>query len=70
MRGTTRTVAMVAGISSVALLAAACGGGNSSDDPSSSAGGKTGGAVTVRGCNPQNPLDPGQHQRDLWWQRA
>ncbi len=58
MRGTTRTVAMVAGISSVALLAAACGGGNSSDDPSSSAGGKAGGAVTVRGCNPQNPLIP------------
>ena len=59
MRGTTRTVAMVAGISSIALLAAACGGGNSSDDTSSSAAGKTGGAVTVRGCNPQNPLVPG-----------
>jgi oligopeptide transport system substrate-binding protein len=59
MRGTTRTVAMVAGISSIALLAAACGGGNSSNDPSSSAAGKTGGAVTVRGCNPQNPLVPG-----------
>ncbi len=59
MRGTTRTVAMVAGISSIALLAAACGGGNSSNDPSSSASGKTGGAVTVRGCNPQNPLVPG-----------
>jgi len=52
-------VALVAGISSVALLAAACGGGNSNDDPSSSASGKTGGAVTVRGCNPQNPLVPG-----------
>jgi oligopeptide transport system substrate-binding protein len=50
---------MVAGISSIALLAAACGGGNSSDDTSSSAAGKTGGAVTVRGCNPQNPLVPG-----------
>ena len=59
MRGTTRTVAMLAGITSVALLAAACGGGNSSDDTSSSAAGKTGGAVTVRGCNPQNPLVPG-----------
>lgn len=58
MRGTTRTVAMVAGISSVALLAAACGGGNSKDDTSSSAGGKAGGTVTVRGCNPQNPLIP------------
>ncbi|KRF27702.1 ABC transporter substrate-binding protein [Phycicoccus sp. Soil802] len=59
MRGTTRTVAMLAGITSVALLAAACGGGDSSDDTSSSAAGKTGGAVTVRGCNPQNPLVPG-----------
>jgi oligopeptide transport system substrate-binding protein len=59
MRGTTRTVALVAGISSVALLAAACGGGNGSDDTSSSPAGKTGGAVTVRGCNPQNPLVPG-----------
>lgn len=59
MRGTTRTVAMVAGISSIALLAAACGGGNSDKTTSSSAAGKTGGAVTVRGCNPQNPLVPG-----------
>jgi oligopeptide transport system substrate-binding protein len=59
MRGTTRTVALVAGISSVALLAAACGGDSGGDDPSSSAPGKTGGAVTVRGCNPQNPLVPG-----------
>src|SRR5690349_2827989 len=58
MRGTTRTVAMVAGISSVALLAAACGGGNSGNTASSSSGGKTGGTVTVRGCNPQNPLIP------------
>ncbi len=58
MRGTTRTVTMVAGISAVTLLAAACGGGSSSDGASSSAGGKSGGAVTVRGCNPQNPLVP------------
>lgn len=59
MRGITRTVAMVAGISSIALLAAACGGGNGSTTTSSSTAGKTGGAVTVRGCNPQNPLVPG-----------
>ena len=59
MRGTTRTVALVAGVASVALLAAACGGGNSSKDTSSSSAGKTGGAVTVRGCTPQNPLVPG-----------
>ncbi|WP_270888435.1 peptide ABC transporter substrate-binding protein [Pedococcus sp. 5OH_020] len=60
MRGTTRTVAMVAGVSAVTLLAAACGGGDKgSSGSSSSAAGKTGGAVTVRGCNPQNPLIPG-----------
>jgi oligopeptide transport system substrate-binding protein len=59
MRGTTRTVTMVAGVASVALLAAACGGGSDNPGTSSSAsGGKTGGTVTVRGCNPQNPLIP------------
>ena len=58
MRGTARTVAVVAGVSTLTLLAAACGGGNSSSDTSSSAAGKTGGTVTVRGCNPQNPLIP------------
>ncbi|EBP5237116.1 ABC transporter substrate-binding protein, partial [Salmonella enterica] len=50
---------MVAGVASVALLAAACGGGSDNPGTSSSAsGGKTGGTVTVRGCNPQNPLIP------------
>src|SRR6476619_6621612 len=34
MRGTTRTVTMLAGISTVALLAAACGGGNGGNEPS------------------------------------
>ena len=58
MRGTARTVAMVAGVSAVTLLAAACGGGDGGDDTATTAGGKTGGAVTVRGCNPQNPLIP------------
>lgn len=57
MRGTARTVA-VAAMSAVALLAAGCGSGGSSGDQSSAAGGKTGGEITVRGCNPQNPLVP------------
>ena len=57
MRGTTRTVA-VAALSAVALLAAGCGSGDSGDDATSAAGGKTGGEITVRGCNPQNPLVP------------
>ncbi|GIL36251.1 peptide ABC transporter substrate-binding protein [Phycicoccus sp. DTK01] len=57
MRGTARTVA-VAAMSAVALLAAGCGSGDSGGDQSSAAGGKTGGEITVRGCNPQNPLVP------------
>ncbi len=57
MRGTTRTAA-VAGIAATALLAAACGG---SDDPGTGTTqtGASGGAITVNGCNPQNPLVPG-----------
>jgi len=51
-------VALVAGISTLALLAAACGGDNGSSSSSSSAAGKTGGTVTVRGGEPQNPLIP------------
>jgi oligopeptide transport system substrate-binding protein len=49
---------MVAGISAAALLAAACGGSDSGDAANTTAAGKTGGAITVRGCNPQNPLVP------------
>jgi oligopeptide transport system substrate-binding protein len=58
MRGTARTVATFAGISAAALLAAACGGGESGDAANTTAGGKTGGSITVRGCNPENPLVP------------
>jgi oligopeptide transport system substrate-binding protein len=57
MRGTTRTVA-VAAMSAVALLAAGCGSGDDSGDTDSTAAGKTGGEVTVQGCNPENPLVP------------
>ena len=57
MRGTTRTVA-VAALSAVALLAAGCGSGDGDDTATSAAGAKTGGEITVRGCNPQNPLVP------------
>lgn len=57
MRGTTRTVA-VAALSAVALLAAGCGSGDSGSDTETSAGAKTGGEITVRGCNPENPLVP------------
>lgn len=59
MRGTTRTVA-VAAMSAAALLAAGCGGGSSSPSGSGSAApsAKTGGAITVHGCTPQNPFIP------------
>ncbi|HYN29787.1 MAG TPA: ABC transporter substrate-binding protein [Dermatophilaceae bacterium] len=58
MRGNTRTV-LVAAMSATALLAAGCGGGG--DDEGAGSGtsaAKTGGEITVRGCNPQNPLVP------------
>ena len=57
MRGTTRTVA-VAALSAVALLAAGCGSGDSDDTATSAAGAKTGGEITIRGGNPENPLVP------------
>lgn len=56
MRGTARTVA-VAGVSAAALLLAGCGGGGGTANETTAAA-KTGGAITVRGCNPENPLVP------------
>lgn len=56
--------AIVAGLSLTALLAA-CGGGQGGSDPQASGGGEAavtqpagveGGTVSLRGCNPQNPL--------------
>jgi oligopeptide transport system substrate-binding protein len=58
MRGTARTVVTVAGVSVVTLLAAACGGGGGNPAASNTGGAKTGGSVTIRGCNPENPLIP------------
>ena len=55
MRETTRTVA-VAVMSAAALLAAGCGSGDS--DGGTSSEGKAGGEITIRGCNPENPLIP------------
>ncbi|MGL5867225.1 MAG: peptide ABC transporter substrate-binding protein [Dermatophilaceae bacterium] len=43
-------------MSAVALLAAGCSGGG--DETDSGSAGRTGGEITVRGCNPQNPLVP------------
>jgi oligopeptide transport system substrate-binding protein len=58
MRGTTRTVA-VAGISAAALLLAGCGGGGGNDEKTTDTAAKTGGSISVRGCNPENPLIAG-----------
>src|SRR5215207_3838134 len=57
MRGTTRKVA-VAALSAVALLAAGCGSGDGDETDTPAAEAKTGGEITVRGCNPENPLIP------------
>ncbi len=57
MRGNTRTVA-VAAMSAVALLAAGCGSGDGDGGTTTAGSTKTGGDVTIRGCNPQNPLVP------------
>ena len=59
MRGRTRTMAVIAGLSAVALTAAACGGGGGSTGSGASAAGTTGGSIVVNGCTPQNPLIPG-----------
>jgi oligopeptide transport system substrate-binding protein len=45
-------------MSATALLAAGCGGGDDSGSGSGTSAAKTGGEITVRGCNPQNPLVP------------
>lgn len=60
MRGKTRA-AIVVGLSATALVAASCGGGGGGGGASGGGGGgggKSGGAITVRGCNPQNDLIP------------
>lgn len=58
MRASTR-LTLTASLSVTAILLTACGGG-SSDSGSSDGGssGKSGGQITVKGCNPQNPLLP------------
>lgn len=58
MRGRTRAV-LVAGITTVAMLAAACSGDGGETDPGTEEGGQTGGAIVIKGCTPENPLIPG-----------
>jgi oligopeptide transport system substrate-binding protein len=59
MRGRTGGMALAA-ITSIVLVASACGGGGSEPQPGTSqAGSQAGGAITVAGCTPENPLIPG-----------
>ncbi|GAB49604.1 peptide ABC transporter substrate-binding protein [Mobilicoccus pelagius] len=58
---TKTRAALVAGLSATTLLAACGGGGggsNGSGDSQTQASGQAGGSISVRGCNPQNPLVP------------
>lgn len=63
MRGKTRG-ALLVGASATALLAASCSGGGGGSNTatggntSAATGGKTGGSITVRGCNPEHLLIP------------
>ncbi|TDD95012.1 peptide ABC transporter substrate-binding protein [Jiangella asiatica] len=56
MRVSARKTALV-GAAALALALSACGGDDDGDDEGS-ASGDGGGSVTVRGCNPENPLIP------------
>jgi oligopeptide transport system substrate-binding protein len=59
MRGRTGGMALAA-VTSIALMATACGGGGTESEPGSSQpAGPAGGAITVAGCTPENPLIPG-----------
>ena len=57
MRRVPRSMA-IATFASLALVLSACGGDGDDDDNGGGAGG-AGGEITVNGCNPENPLVPG-----------
>jgi oligopeptide transport system substrate-binding protein len=61
MRRAPRTVGLVSSAVTAALVLAACGGGGGSDEPDgeSQSQSQAGGEIVVRGCNPENPLVPG-----------
>ncbi|HZA86875.1 MAG TPA: hypothetical protein VE466_08355, partial [Acidimicrobiales bacterium] len=56
MRVPARKGGIVAAVG-LALVVSACGGGDDGDNDSGGSG-SAGGAVSIRGCNPQNPLVP------------
>lgn len=57
MRGRSRLMTAAATTGIVAMLFSACGGGNSGNNTGAGAG-QAGGAISMRGCTPQNPLIP------------
>lgn len=58
MRRVSRSMA-VASVSALALVLSACGGDSGDDGGNTSSGDNAaGGSITVRGCNPENPLVP------------
>lgn len=57
MRRVPRSMKTVAFVTALGLGLAACGSGSDSDGGNASGDG--GGEITVRGCNPENPLVPG-----------
>jgi len=56
MRVPARKGGIVAAVG-LALVVSACGGGDDGDNDSGGSA-SAGGAVSIRGCNPQNPLVP------------
>jgi oligopeptide transport system substrate-binding protein len=58
MRGLPRSVRLMAGVASVAIVATACGGSDNGGGGGGSSGSSAKGTVTIGNCKPQNPLIP------------
>lgn len=59
MRGRTRTMAVMASLSALSLIAAGCGSSSDTGSGTGTTAGIAGGSIVVNGCTPQNPLIPG-----------
>lgn len=60
MRRVPRSMTILAYASAAALVLSACGGGDDGgDNDGGGSGGSAGGEIVVNGCNPENPLVPG-----------
>ena len=58
MRGLPRSMKLLGGVASLALVLTACGGDDDADKGDKADAGKTGGTVTYGSCKPQNNLIP------------